>query len=74
MTKRDLEKVVFYCAIFKHVDGKEDELLGWLVWPIYKVDADSKNVNSGVFTTSIFKKPAQKPPFGEKKEKSEIQL
>jgi len=73
-TKRDLEKVVFYCAIFKCVIGKEDELLGWLVWPIYKVDNDSKNVNMGVFTTSIFKKPAQKPPFSEKKEKSDIQL
>lgn len=57
-TKRDLEKIVFYCAIFKHVGGKEDELLGWLVWPIFKVEKDVKFINSGVFTTSIFKKPA----------------
>lgn len=73
-TKRDLEKVVFYCAIFKHVIGKEDELLGWLVWPIYKIDADTKAINAGLFTTSVFKKPAQKPPFSEKKDKSEMQL
>ncbi|EAS03666.2 hypothetical protein TTHERM_00473280 (macronuclear) [Tetrahymena thermophila SB210] len=73
-SKRDLEKILFYCAIFKSVVGKEDELLGWLVWPIFKIDNDYKMVNAGIFTTNIFKKPAQKPPFGEKKEKSEIQM
>ncbi|KAL4494611.1 hypothetical protein ABPG72_004513 [Tetrahymena utriculariae] len=71
-SKRDLEKILFYCAIFKSVIGKEDELLGWLVWPIFKIENDYKMVNAGIFTTNIFKKPAQKPPFEEKKEKAEI--
>lgn len=54
--------------------GKEDELIAWIAWPLYKVDNASKNINAGVFDTNLFKKPTQKPPFGEKKEKSEISL
>lgn len=60
--------------MFKYVSGKEDELIAWIVWPLFKVENDVKSVNTGIFSPKLFKKPAQKPPFGEKKNILDMQL
>ncbi|EGR32231.1 hypothetical protein IMG5_091790, partial [Ichthyophthirius multifiliis] len=72
--KLNIEKVCFFYSILVNTNGSDD-LIGWIIPPIFKISGNDKIVvNSGIHTINLYKKPAQKPPFLEKKEKTDIKI